>query len=577
MSLSVGINVGHDASIAVIDSSQCHSEKAVVYESERYSKIKNQYYFPIHVLKNLIIENKKILLTDKSQFAINSYAQGAKHKEEIYLEMKSYTQMLKTLGAENFSSLTNPSITEISHHLAHAYCALYFSPFEKSIILVADGIGSNGDIYNKIINDDENKIHTNENEKVFESISVYLQDGQNLKLVKKIWGRYCPVVKPGIFLNQGLGSFYGAVANYVFGAWTDSGKVMGLSAYGKSQKLENDYYQFLHSEFQKPRHVYKGMNAFNEQPSAHFERSANLARSIQDYFEETIMACVHDITKNYPDYRNINLMGGCALNCLTVSKIVKEKLFDHVFIPPCPNDEGISLGTAYYKAITKGFETFSPSKVEDINPYLGSKKSIHGIDNEAKLRELFTNHKVEKVENPSQIAAKLISQGEIIAWFQGRSECGPRALGNRSILSLPGIAGRKQELNDNIKFRESFRPYGCSVLLEDAHKYFDCPENYHMPYMSFAPHVKSQYAALLTEVTHVDQTCRIQTVNRKQNQRYYDLINEVKKLQGHGLLLNTSLNIMGKPILETIHDAVDFMNDTKIKSMFLGDFLISKK
>ncbi len=577
MSLSIGINVGHDASIAIIDSNQNQLDKASVYESERYSKIKNQYYFPVHVLKNLIVENKNILLTDKSHFAINSYAQGAKHKEELYLGMKSYTQLLKILGAENFSALTNPSITEISHHLAHAYCALYFSPFEKSIILVADGIGSNGDIYNRVINDDLEHAHSDKNEKVFESISVYLQDGQNIKLVKKIWGMYCPVVKPGIFLNQGLGSFYGAVANYIFGAWTDSGKVMGLSAYGKSQKLQSDYYRFLHSEFEKPRHVYKGMNEFNDQPPEHFERSANLARSIQDYFEETIMACVHEITKSYPEYRNINLMGGCALNCLTVSKIVKEKIFDHVFIPPCPNDEGISLGTAYFKAIEKGFESFSPMKIEDINPYLGSKKSINGINDEAKIRELFPKHDVEKVKAPSLVAAKLIAQGEIIAWFQGRSECGPRALGNRSILSLPGIAGRKNELNANIKFRERFRPYGCSVLLEDAHKYFDCPKNYHMPYMSFAPKVKSQFASLLTEVTHIDQTCRIQTINPKQNQRYYDLINEVKKLQGHGLVLNTSLNIMGKPILETIQDAADFMNDTKIKSMILGDFLISKK
>lgn len=577
MSLSIGINVGHDASIAIIDSKQKYYDKATVYESERYSKVKKQYYYPIHVLKSILIDNKDILQADKANFAINSYAQGAKFKEDIYIAVKDYLPIINSFGAQNFSILTHPSITEISHHLAHAYCALFFSPFEKSIILVADGIGSNGDSYNNILNDDVNNEHNDRNREVFESISVYLQDGQNVKLVKKIWGKYCPLIKPGIFLNQGLGSFYGAVANYIFGTWTDSGKVMGLSAYGKQQKVNKDIYSFLQSEFLKPRHLYKGMNEFNNQPSNHFERSANLARTIQDYFEEEIINCARQVAADYPGYTNIIFMGGCALNCLTVSKIVKERIFNNVFIPPCPNDEGISLGTAYFKAIQNGYEVFAPRKIEEINPYLGSKRSIKDLSNENRIRELFQDHKVEKVANPALVAAKLLNQGEIIAWFQGRSECGPRALGNRCILSLPGIPGRKQELNAKIKFREGFRPYGCSVLFEDAHHYFDCPENFHMPYMSFAPKVKETSKKLLSEVTHIDQTCRIQTVTRTQNERYYDLLVKIKKLQGHGLLLNTSLNIMGKPILETIQDAADFMRNTQIKSMILGYFLISKK
>ena len=576
MSFTIGINVGHDASIAVIDSEKNKSENTIVYESERYSKLKNQYHYPFHVLKDFIHENPGLLQTDKTNIAVNSYAEGARYKEEHYLKIQNYLHILESYGAQNLSILKNDSMEEISHHLAHAYCALAFSPYEKSIILIADGIGSNGDIYNKVTNDDVKNEHLDKSKKVYESISVFLQDGQNLRQVKKKWGKYCPIVKPDIFLNQGLGSFYGAVANYIFGSWTDSGKVMGLSAYGKPSKLEDDYYSFLHNEFMKPQNIYKGMDAFNNQPPEHFERSADLARSIQDYFELTVMDLVLDIKTKYPEYKNIILMGGCALNCLTVSRIVKDKIFDNVFIPPCPNDEGISLGTAYYKAIKNGFVHFSPTQIEEINPYLGSRRPVSDLKNEKKINQLFGQYKIEKIRNPSMKAAELICEGEIIAWFQGRSECGPRALGNRSILSLPGIPGRKKELNDNIKFRESFRPYGCSVVLEDAHKYFDCPANYHMPYMSFAPKVRSNCTELLTEVTHIDQTCRIQTVTRKQNEKYYDLLTEVKKIQGHGLLLNTSLNVMGKPILETIQDAADFMKETKIKYMILGDFLISK-
>jgi len=283
------------------------------------------------------------------------------------------------------------------------------------------------------------------------------------------------------------------------------------------------------------------------------------------------------LAEKYPDYKNIIFAGGCALNCLTTTKLVNLEIYNQVFVPPCPNDEGISIGAAYYKALKLGYTKFKPYNIDAPIAYLGSRSIENELQDHERIHELFQDFEIKYFEDPTIEAANLIANGEVVAWFQGRSECGPRALGNRSILSLPGISDRKKFLNDQIKFRESFRPYGCSVTLEDAHRYFECPENYHMPFMSFAPKIRSEFKTELQAVTHLDNTCRIQTVTKNQNELYYKLIKHVEKLVGHPLLLNTSLNVMGQPILENLKDAHLFLTTSNTKHLFLGNYYIYKK
>ncbi len=163
-----------------------------------------------------------------------------------------------------------------------------------------------------------------------------------------------------------------------------------------------------------------------------------------------------------------------------------------------------------------------------------------------------------------------------MACFQGRSEPGSRALGNRSILAMPSISGMKSHLNNEIKFRESFRPYGCSLLQEDASTYFQVDSNFHSPFMGFALPVIPKWHDVFREVMHVDGTTRLQTVTSGQNRRYYELLKSLKKECGHSVVLNTSLNIMGRPILETVQDALDFFNSSEIKFLAIGNFLIQR-
>ncbi len=576
MKITVGVNVGHDAGVAVLDYTDDSEERLTVYEAERFSKVKHQALFPLNTLKTVILETKSITSLPSQNFATCCYSVGAAEKEKSFLVHRNYKDLLHSLGAKHFSILTNESMTELSHHLCHAYSALYFAPFSKSIVIVADGIGSHGDAYKKCLNDSEEESKSNLTDKDFEAVSIYLQDEGKLTLVKKIWGRYNEHLYKDVFLNNGLGSYFAGAANYIFGSWAEAGKVMGLSAYGDDIAQPESIEKYLIKEFSTPRKLYKGKELFDNQPKDDFKRSATISKTLQTYFESYVLDIVKAIKKEYPEYNNLLLTGGCALNCLTNTKIVNLKIFDQVFVPPCPNDEGISIGAAFYKALEHGITKFSPRNIDVSAAYLGTRTIESVLSDEKQIQKWFSSYHIEKLDNPSKRAAKLICEGEVVAWFQGRSECGPRALGNRSILCLPGLEGKKKFLNDHVKFREGFRPYGCSVALEDAHRYFHCPANYHMPYMSFAPKIRTQMREFLSEVTHVDDTCRIQTVSRKQNPKYYDLIKGIEAIQGHPLVLNTSLNIMGQPILETLADAANFFEKSEITKMVVGDYLISK-
>ena len=579
MKVTVGVNVGHDAGVAVLDYTESREGKLTVYEAERFSKVKHQALFPINTIRPIILENKGVVNLSKDNFAICCYAVGPKKKENDFIKFRNYTELLNSLNAQNFSILTNPEITELSHHLCHAYSALFFSPFEKSIIIVADGIGSNGDAYNSCINDNENDDpkHSSANEKNFESVSIYLQDGGTLKLIDKVWGIYRPWLNKEVFLNDGLGSYFAAASNYIFGSWAEAGKVMGLSAYSNAQEVPEDIVKYLEEEFQKPRELFKGKEAFDNQPKENFDRSATISKRLQLYFEDYLINLSKDLAQKNPEYRNIIFAGGCALNCLTTTKLVNLNVFDSVYVPPCPNDEGISIGAAFYKALKLGYAKFEPKNIDAPIAYLGSRTIETELQDEKRINEVFKEFEIEYCLDPTLKAASLIAEGEVIAWFQGRSECGPRALGNRSILSLPSIPERKKFLNDHIKFRESFRPYGCSVTFEDTHRYFEAPQSYHMPFMSFAPKIRTEFKDQLQAVTHLDGTCRIQTVTKNQNERYYNLIKEVEKLTGHPLLLNTSLNVMGQPILENLKDAHLFLSTSNTRHLFVGNYYIRKR
>lgn len=344
---------------------------------------------------------------------------------------------------------------------------------------------------------------------------------------------------------------------------------MGLAAYGTPSKI-TDKLKFQREAIEEEFVIYKGKDGFDNQPTESFKHSANLAASVQARFEEEFLALCTELKRKHPEYENLILVGGCALNCLTNSRLVKEKYFKNVFIPPFPNDEGISMGAVLCLAHREGKISFRTLQIDKMHSYLGRKKS--GELTLAEIKEAFPNFKVR----PWQDSSKVLADGEVVAVFQGPSEVGPRALGNRSLLVRPDKKDIKKYLNENIKFREEFRPYGATVLQEDVHKYFDVDAGFIAPFMTFAPLIRDDKEAYLKGVTHKDRTSRIQTISAHQNPRYYEIINGFKRLTGESVILNTSLNIMGQPILEDITDAISFMKDSKVKFMMINDYLLER-
>ena len=471
------------------------------------------------------------------------------------------------LGFDSMTLYGNQDARFVTHHLCHAYSLLYSYPYDESLIIVADGGGnkfSDFDVADKALD----KFKANDIND-FEVISVYHQLGSQLRLVKKVWA---PLDK-NFSVISGMGGQFEFASKKLFGNWFYAGKIMGLSSYGNSLPIKT--LKEIDQTFPFEKISNHSKKIFDNLPKPEFELYSNLSSCIQNGYESDLEQLLISLKQEFPNIQNISLTGGCALNCLANGKMVQKKIFDNIYVPAYPSDMGISLGAVLARAYQDGDLHFEATPIEDNSAYMGSVEHTPE-NNEVLIKELFKSYKLESIPSIDSKVAELLAQGEVVAWFQGRSEPGSRALGNRSILALPSISGMKSHLNNEIKFRESFRPYGCSLLQEDASIYFQVDSSFHSPFMGFALPVIPKWKDVFREVTHIDGTTRIQTVSRGQNKRYYDLLANLKRETGHGVVLNTSLNIMGRPILETVQDAFDFFQTSKIKYIAIGNFLIQK-
>ena len=271
-------------------------------------------------------------------------------------------------------------------------------------------------------------------------------------------------------------------------------------------------------------------------------------------------------------YKKLCIAGGVGLNSVANGRILKETNFDEIFIPPASGDNGTALGAAlwgYYNILK--YERNITDGLILKNAYLGREYS------DEEILEVIKNYPKLKYEKSLDIAkhtAKLIAEGKIVGWFQGGSEYGPRALGHRSILVNPCIPDMKDYLNSRVKFRESFRPFAPSVLYEDQTKYFEIEQ--YTPYMLIVANVKKDKQQVIPAVTHIDGTARLQSVTKECNGIYYDLIHEFKEITGESVILNTSFNVKGEPIVETPKDAIECFLKTNIDNLAIGSFILSK-
>ncbi|HUN57017.1 MAG TPA: carbamoyltransferase C-terminal domain-containing protein, partial [Candidatus Binataceae bacterium] len=271
--------------------------------------------------------------------------------------------------------------------------------------------------------------------------------------------------------------------------------------------------------------------------------------------------------------RKLAMAGGVALNCTANGLLMRSGLFDEIFVQPAAGDDGAALGAALFRASLGS--PLEPNRLA--TPLLGPTYSE--AEMAAALAEFsgrVTVRRFDSFDEVAQTAAERIRRGQVIGWYRGRMEFGPRALGNRSILADPGHRGMRDRINAMVKMREAFRPFAPAVTVEEVDRWFEVPPRTELPYMIATVMVRPDYRVALPAITHVDGSARVQTVTAEDNPDFHRLLRAVGTLTGREMVLNTSFNVKGQPIVNTPHEAVETFIGTGIDCLFLGDFLVTR-
>jgi carbamoyltransferase len=434
-------------------------------------------------------------------------------------------------------------LVDFDHHLTHAGSACYASPFEEAACAVVDSYGERG------------------------SLAFYHYRNGKLELHREARGL------------GSLGFYYMKLTELCGFDWLkgEEWKVMGLAAYGR---LDEDIYPLLQSTL-----VVEGLSLkCHRRPLfealAKLERrtrregtvpgqAANLAYTGQYFFSELMGKLLNNF-HSCGATDNLVLAGGCALNSSFNGQILEKTPFKQLYIPPAPADDGTALGAAWLAYFEDHPE--ARPKVEMLSPYLGSDVSRRTLQNLARFgKGLSVQHLPRRSTTET---ARLLAEGKLIGWIQGGAEFGPRALGNRSILADPRNAGVKDKINQLVKFREDYRPLAPSILHEFGEDFFLHYQE--SPYMERTLRFRQSAIHKVPAVVHVDGTGRLQTVKREWNPRFYDLILMFYRLTGVPLLVNTSFNIMGKPIAHSIEDMIGVFMTTGLDALVIEDYLFTK-
>jgi len=452
----------------------------------------------------------------------------------------------------------------VEHHIAHIASAYYCSPWEKAAGFSYDGSGD------------------------FVSTMTARCEGAEIQVLDRI------------FLPHSLGSFYTMICDFIgYRKYGDEGKVMGLAPYGKDTYLDeiqkiarvkNGTFQLNMSYF-KPLGSTQGMEVLPDgevclarhfsdkmeklfgpprEPHAEItQRDMDLAYAMQHCFEEALFSLLNALHKCVPD-ENLAMAGGCALNSVANGKIFSRTPFRRTWIQPAAGDEGLAIGAALhtYHSVLK-----QPRQNEEQtnHAYLGPEFSDTQIESALKNARV-RYQRLQRAPLLDAVSEQML-KGNVVGWFQGRMEWGPRALGNRSIVAHPGLPGMKDVLNARIKHREWFRPFAPSILAEAQHEYFE--HGHPSPYMLHVYKIRPQKRNMLCAVNHVDDTGRLQTVSREENPLYYDLIKTFGQKSGIPVILNTSFN-ENEPIVCTPREAIDCFQRTKMDVLAIGPFLACK-
>jgi carbamoyltransferase len=461
-------------------------------------------------------------------------------------------------------------VVDISHHVAHAYSAFAVCPFKEGALMVVDGVGS----YAADIAEPGHRID-NLSPLARESESYYRFEGSTLEPLKKVWLEPTTGFLADEFFNMnGLGALYSRVSSYIFSDWNKCGEVMGLAPYGRAGRFK-PLVAFANGSLDVPEWT----EAFDQpylpedekwESSPGLQHWQDLAWRVQDDTERVLIERAIWLRET-TGAKNLCIAGGVGLNCVANGKIVREAGYDNVWIQPAAGDDGIAIGCAYYGHLAIHNK---PRNFVMEHAFLGAPYSNREV--EAAAKKWFVTVKACKAPEDDITAetAKVLAEEKVVGWFQGGSEFGPRALGNRSILADPRKAAMKDLLNARVKHRQAFRPFAPIVLAERAAEVFEGDED--SPFMLLAKRVRPEWKERIAAIVHVDGTARVQTVRREHNERLYRLLLEFERLTGVPVLLNTSFNIRGEPIVETPADAMKCFLSTGIDYLAMHDLLIGK-
>lgn len=567
----LGINAyDHDVSACLLRD----GEIAYAITKERLSREKHDVGF-FDTVVDYCLEAEGISLDDVDLVVRNCYVLPVEEMEmrmihEDLPEIIESEDRAEVMSHPLYLPSSNKVLT-ISHHLAHAYSAFAVSPFKEGAVMVTDGVGS----YCTDVTEpypESCKAHP----LARESESYYKFDGSNLETIKKVWmGPTRGFLSDEFFNMEGLGAIYSRVSSYIFGDWNKCGEVMGLAPYGRPNRvkpmitLENGELGTAEwgREFNQP-FLADTDQVWEKSPSmSHWE---DIAWQVQDDTERVLIKRAIWLRET-TGAKYLTIAGGVGLNCVANGRILREAGYDDIWIQPAAGDDGIAIGCAYYgylKVLNK------PRTFVQKHSFLGKEYKQKDVEEATSQTSIRMQINARRCDDICAETAKLLSEGNIFGWFQGGSEFGPRALGNRSILADPRTAEMKDILNSRVKFRQPFRPFAPIVLFERAEEIFEGKGD--SPFMLIVKPVKPEWKDRIPAIVHVDGTARIQTVREDTNPRLYRLLKEFDRLTGVPVLLNTSFNIKGEPIVETPADAVDCFLGTGMDYLALHDTLIGK-
>ncbi len=434
----------------------------------------------------------------------------------------------------------------MNHYLAHAASAYYPSPFDDTAILIIDGVGE------------------------LATASYFVAKNGIIRKIKEI--EY----------PHSLGLFYAAVTEYLgYRHNSGEGKVMGLAPYGKPEFYDSfskmisytgkgefavtkKYFDFASNWYTAEMEKLLGPHREKSAPLESFHE--NIAASAQKRLEDIVLDMINWL-HSVAETPNLCFAGGVALNSVLNGKIINKSPFDNYYFQPAAYDAGTSLGAAMQIMAEVGQLPKIPMNHVYFGPEYTNSEIVETLQSMKLDFEV-----IEK--NIAAVAAKDIADGKVLGWFQGRMEIGPRALGNRSIVADPRKAEMKDIVNKRVKGREPFRPFAPSVLVEDMDDYFEMP--FPSPYMLIVCPVKEDKKDVLPAITHIDGTARLQTVNSKISPEYHRLISEFKKITGVPVVMNTSFNLAGSPIVNTPEEAVEVYQKSDMDVLVLGNCVLRK-